>query len=60
MDIKMNLKETEFEDMDWIHLAQDKVQWCTVMNTVTNFPVPWKMGNILTSLATVLKKDSAP
>jgi hypothetical protein len=56
----MNFKETQFEDMDWIHLAQDRINWCIVMNTVLNLWVPWKRENFMTSLATVLKKDSAP
>jgi hypothetical protein len=38
--IKVNLKEIASEDMDWIHVAQDKVQWRTVVNTVMNFRFP--------------------
>jgi hypothetical protein len=26
-NIKINLKETEWEDVSWIHLAQDRDQW---------------------------------
>jgi hypothetical protein len=25
--IKTHIKELEREDVDWVHLAQDKVQW---------------------------------
>jgi hypothetical protein len=25
-NIMMNIKETQFEDVDWIHLTQDRVQ----------------------------------
>jgi hypothetical protein len=35
-NIKMDLKETEFEDMDWIYLARVKVKWRAGLNTVIN------------------------
>jgi len=34
------LKETGCEGVDWIHLAQDKLQWQTLVNMVTNLWVP--------------------
>jgi hypothetical protein len=34
--IKMDSKETELEDVDWIHLAQDRPGLVPV-NTVLNF-----------------------
>jgi hypothetical protein len=36
-----------FEDVDWIHLAQDRVPWPAPLNTVWNLPV--KAGNLLIS-----------
>jgi hypothetical protein len=36
----MDLKETGWERVDWIHLAQDRYQWRAVMNTVMNLRVP--------------------
>jgi len=33
----MSLKEIVSEGMDWIHLAQDRDQWQSFVNTVTNF-----------------------
>jgi len=33
-NIEMNLKETGWEDMDWIHLAQDRNKWEAVVNMV--------------------------
>jgi hypothetical protein len=39
-DIKMDLKEIGYEDVDWIHLAHDWEQWRTLMNTVMNLWVP--------------------
>jgi len=35
----MGLQEVGHEDMDWIHLAQDRVQWEGVVNTVTKLRV---------------------
>jgi hypothetical protein len=31
----MDLRETGWE-VDWIHLAQDRVQWRALLNTVMN------------------------
>jgi hypothetical protein len=39
-NIKMDLKETGWEDMDWIHLPWDKDQWRTIVNAVMNLRVP--------------------
>jgi transcription termination factor 2 len=39
-NIKMNLREIVFEDVDWIHLAQDRDRWRAVVNTVMNLRVP--------------------
>jgi hypothetical protein len=33
-NVKMDLREIGWEGVDWIHLAQDRYQWRTVMNTV--------------------------
>jgi hypothetical protein len=33
----MDLKEIHFADMNWIHLAQDRVKWWAVVNTATKF-----------------------
>jgi hypothetical protein len=34
--MKMHLKEIVFMDMLWIHLAQGKVQWQTLVSAVLN------------------------
>jgi hypothetical protein len=34
--IKMDLMETAWGGMDWIHLAPDRGQWGALVNTVTN------------------------
>jgi hypothetical protein len=35
----MDLEETGFEDVYWIYLAQDRVQWQTLVNMVINLHV---------------------
>jgi hypothetical protein len=39
-NIKMDLRETERDDMDRIDLAQDRDQWRALVNTVMNLRVP--------------------
>jgi hypothetical protein len=39
-NIKMDLKEIGWDDMDWIDLALDRDQWRTLVNTVMNLRVP--------------------
>jgi hypothetical protein len=39
-NIKMDLREIVFGDVDWIHLAQDRDRWLAVVNTVMNLRVP--------------------
>jgi hypothetical protein len=36
----MDFREIGWEDVDWIHLAQERDQWCVVFNTVMNPRVP--------------------
>jgi hypothetical protein len=38
-NIKINLRETEWCDMDWNNLAQDRDQWRALVNTVMNIRV---------------------
>jgi hypothetical protein len=35
-NIRMDLREIEWEGTDWIHLAQYRVQWVSVVNMVMN------------------------
>jgi hypothetical protein len=35
-NIKMDLREIGYRDMDWIHLAQDGAQWRDLLNMVLN------------------------
>jgi hypothetical protein len=39
-NIRMDLREIGFGDVDWIHLAQDRNRWWALVNTVTNLQVP--------------------
>jgi hypothetical protein len=39
-NIKMDLREIECVDMDWIELAQNRHQWRALVNTVMNLRVP--------------------
>jgi hypothetical protein len=39
-DIKIELREIEWDDMNWIDLAQDRDQWRVLVNTVMNLRVP--------------------
>jgi hypothetical protein len=38
-NIKMDLRDIEWGDMDWIDLAQDREQWRALVNTVMNLRV---------------------
>jgi hypothetical protein len=38
----MDLKEIRCEDIDWIHMAQDRVHWWALVNMVMNLQVPYK------------------
>jgi hypothetical protein len=39
-NIKLDLREIEWKGVDWMHLAQDRDLWWTLVNTVTNLRVP--------------------
>jgi hypothetical protein len=35
-NIKMDLREIRWDDVDWIDMAQDRDQWRALVNTVMN------------------------
>jgi hypothetical protein len=39
-NIKMDLRETGWDGMDWIDVAQGRDQWRALVNTVMNLRVP--------------------
>jgi len=39
-NIRMDLREIGSEGLDWIHLAQDRDLWQTLVNTVMNLQAP--------------------
>ena len=39
-NIKMDLQEVGWRDMDWIYLAQDRYSWRAVVNAVMKLRVP--------------------
>jgi hypothetical protein len=39
-NIKMDLRDIEIDGANWIHLAQDRVQWRAFVNTAINLWVP--------------------
>jgi hypothetical protein len=45
----MNAKEIGWEDANWIHQTQDRLQWQTLLNIVMNLWIPQQERNILSS-----------
>jgi hypothetical protein len=39
-NIKMNLREIEWDGMNWINLAENRDQWRALVNMVMNLRVP--------------------
>lgn len=46
---EMNLRETGWDGMDWVHPAQDRDQWRPLDNMVMNLRIPYNVGNFLGS-----------
>jgi hypothetical protein len=46
---KMDLRETGWDGMDRIDLAQNRDQWRALVNTVMNLWVPYNAGKFLSS-----------
>jgi hypothetical protein len=47
-NIRMEHMEIVWEDVNWMHLAQDRDQWWAPVNMVMNLRVTRKVGNFLT------------
>jgi hypothetical protein len=39
-NIKMDVREVGWEGVDWMHLDQDRDQWCALVKTVMNIRFP--------------------
>jgi hypothetical protein len=39
-NIRIDLRETGWEGVDWIHLTVNRDQWSALVNTVMKFQVP--------------------
>jgi hypothetical protein len=39
-DIRIDIREIRWEGVEWMHLAQDRDQWRTLVNSVMNLRVP--------------------
>jgi hypothetical protein len=50
-NIRMDLGEVEWGDVDWIGLAQDRNRWWALVNSVLNLRVPWNAGKLSSGLA---------
>jgi hypothetical protein len=40
VNIKMDLKEVGYKEVDWIHLDQDRGHWWALVNMAVHFQVP--------------------
>jgi hypothetical protein len=48
-NIKMDLREIGWDGMDWVHLAQDRDKWRSLVNTVMTLRAPYNSGKFLSS-----------
>jgi hypothetical protein len=48
-NIKVDLREIGWDDINWIDLAQDRDQWRALVNTIMNLRVPLNVGKFLSS-----------
>jgi hypothetical protein len=46
------------DDVEWIHLAWDRVQWQSLMNKALNITVPWKARNVMSPTIKSLNYDT--
>jgi hypothetical protein len=51
-NIKVDLREIGWDDMDWIDLAEDRDQWRAHVNRVMNLRVPQNTGKFFSGCTT--------
>jgi hypothetical protein len=51
--IKTNTEETEIQGMDWIHMAQNRFHWLSLLNTVISILAAKMVVSNVTSWATI-------
>jgi len=52
-NIKIDLKGTDYDKIDWIHEAQDREEWWAVLNMLINLWVIHTAGNFWTRCGTI-------
>jgi hypothetical protein len=58
-NIRMDLEEVGWCDVDWIGLAQDRNRWRALVNSVLNLRIPWDAGKLSSGLASSGLSSSA-
>jgi hypothetical protein len=48
-NIRMDLRETGWDGMDWTDLAHDRDPWRALVNAVKNFRIPLNIGKFLST-----------
>jgi hypothetical protein len=51
-NIRMDLVQVEWGDVDWIDLAQDRDRWRVLVNSVLNLWIPQNAGKLSSVLTT--------
>jgi hypothetical protein len=50
-NIRMDIGEVGWGDVDWIGLDKDRNRWRALVNSVLNLRVPWNVGKLSSGLA---------
>jgi hypothetical protein len=58
-NIRIDLGEVGWDDVDWIGLAMDRKRWRVLVNSVLNLRVPWNAGKLSSGLASSGLSSSA-